>query len=84
MQSIRPQNLTDRELLNHAYMVGYDKLPEEWAVELAKRLEAWVSGDERSIVADDGTYQRGYDAGYNEGYDEGYAQGSDNSADDGK
>ncbi len=80
MQGIRPQNLTDRELLNHAYMTGYGKLSEECVVELAKRLEAWVSGDERSAEYDD----ENYDRGYNKGYEEGYAQGRDDSEDDGK
>lgn len=40
MQGIRPQQLTNRELLNYAYLTGYDKLPPEWVEELCTRFEA--------------------------------------------
>ena len=39
MQGIRPQGLTNQELLNYAHLFGYDKLTPEWVAELAKRLE---------------------------------------------
>lgn len=81
MQGIRPQQLTDRELLNHAHITGHDKLPAEWVTALADRLEAWVSGDEKSV---DDRYDEGYEAGQRDGYEEGYAQGADDSEDDGK
>ena len=45
MSSLRPQNLTDRELLDYAHLTGYDKLPPEWVEELAKRLEATQKKD---------------------------------------
>jgi hypothetical protein len=39
MQSIQPRNLTNAELLHHAYMQGYDKLPVDWITEIIKRFE---------------------------------------------
>ena len=81
MQGIRPQKLTHRELLDYAHLTGYDKLSAEWVGELATRLEAWVSGDEKSI---DDRYNEGYEAGSRDGYEEGYAQGSTDAEDDGK
>ena len=39
MQGIRPERLTNQELLNYAHLFGYDKLTPEWVAELAKRLE---------------------------------------------
>jgi hypothetical protein len=40
MQGIRPQQLTNEELLRHAYIIGYDKLPPEWTEEICKRFAA--------------------------------------------
>lgn len=45
MQSIRPAGLTDRELLQYVWIMGYDKVPPEWVEELAKRLEAATLDD---------------------------------------
>jgi hypothetical protein len=39
MQGIKPQGLTNKELLDYAHLFGYDKLSPEWVAELAKRLE---------------------------------------------
>lgn len=39
MQGLKPQRLTNRELLDYAHLCGYDKLTPEWVAELAKRLE---------------------------------------------
>ena len=38
MQSVRPEQLTDEELLRHVYMMGNKDLPQEWVEELCKRL----------------------------------------------
>jgi len=38
MQGIRPQQLTDQELLDYAHLTGYDKLPPEWVAEICKRF----------------------------------------------
>ena len=39
MQGLKPQGLTNKELLDYAHLFGYDKLSPEWVQELAKRLE---------------------------------------------
>lgn len=46
MQSIRPQNLTDEELLNYAYLQGYGKLDADWTYELIKRLDRMIKEKE--------------------------------------
>ena len=38
MQSIRPQNLTNEELLRHIYIMGFDKVPVEWLQVLVERF----------------------------------------------
>lgn len=38
MSSIRPQQLTNEELLRHIYIMGFDKLPAEWVKVLCERL----------------------------------------------
>jgi hypothetical protein len=38
MQGIRPQNLTNAELLRYAYIIGHDKLPLEWVQEIITRF----------------------------------------------
>lgn len=73
MSNIRPQQLTDRELLDYAHLTGYDKLSPEWVQELAKRFEHLLNNPPEN---DD--YQNGYD----EGYDAGYAQGAQDAEDD--
>ena len=39
MQGLKPQRLTDKELLSYAHLFGYDKLTPEWVEEITKRLE---------------------------------------------
>lgn len=38
MQGIRPQNLTNSELLRYVYIMGFDKVPPEWVQVLVERL----------------------------------------------
>jgi hypothetical protein len=40
MQGLQPHNLSNEELLRHAYITGYDKLPPEWVAEICKRFAA--------------------------------------------
>ena len=40
MQGLQPHNLSNEELLRHAYITGYDKLPQEWVEEICKRFAA--------------------------------------------
>jgi hypothetical protein len=76
MQGIRPQQLTNEELLCHAYIIGYGKLSPEWAEEICKRFEALLDIEDR--------YDEGYEAGRTDGYDDGYSQGANDATDDGK
>jgi hypothetical protein len=46
MQGIRPQQLTDQELLDYAHLTGYDKLSPEWVEEICKRFEALLDDGE--------------------------------------
>ena len=46
MQGIRPQQLTDEELLNYAYLQGYGNLDEDWTYELLKRLDRMIKEKE--------------------------------------
>ena len=39
MQGIRPEGLSNEELLKYIWLLG-DKLPLDWITELAKRFEA--------------------------------------------
>ena len=75
MQGIRPQQLTNQELLDYAHLTGYDKIAPEWVEELAKRL---ANPPEPDLTEDGEAYQRGYDYGY----EEGYADGVDAAEDD--
>ena len=39
MQGIRPENMSDEELVRYAWLTGPAKLTPEWVAELIKRLE---------------------------------------------
>jgi len=39
MHGIRPENLTNKELVHYAWLTGAAQLPPDWVVELIKRLE---------------------------------------------
>ena len=38
MSNIRPQQLTNEELLRHIYIMGFDKVPAEWVQVLCERM----------------------------------------------
>lgn len=38
MPGIQPHTLSDEELLHQIYLMGYDKVPENWVRELAERF----------------------------------------------
>lgn len=40
MQSLRPETLTNAELVKYAWLAGANTLKEDWIAELIKRLEA--------------------------------------------
>ena len=59
MQAIRPQHLTDEEVLRQVYLMGNEMLPKEWVEELCNRLAKALDRD----------------AEYHEGFEEGFAAG---------
>lgn len=79
MQGIRPQNLTDQELLDYAHLTGYDKLSVEWVSEIADRLHNLLISP-----PDTAELSERYQSGYDDGYSSGYAAGCEDSEDDGK
>ena len=85
MQAIRPQHLTDEEVLRQVYLMGNEMLPKEWVEELCRRLANAldVEPEEVECEGECGRWQIGYDEGYedgkgeadNEQYEKGYAAG---------
>ena len=67
MQTIRPEHLTDEEILRQVYLMGNEMLPKEWVEELCKRLAAHI--DNREAV-------------YHEGFTDGFEQGVDHANDE--
>lgn len=44
MQSVRPETLTDSELLDYAHLIGPEELPTEWVGEIVKRsFNGWTA-----------------------------------------
>ena len=62
MQSIRPSQLTDEELLRHVYMLGSVSLPKEWVEELCKRVARLI--DDKATTHQEG-FEEGFAAGVN-------------------
>ncbi len=86
MQAIRPQHLTDEEVLRQVYLMGNEMLPKEWVEELCRRLANAIDHPEEVEVeceGECGRWQIGYDEGFDDGkeeadnekYIEGYAAG---------
>ena len=71
MQTIRPQSLTNEELLRHVYMLGNENLPKEWVEALCQRLAQLM--DKPDINKEDI---------YNEGFEEGFEAGIEHAQDD--
>jgi hypothetical protein len=67
MQTIRPQQLTDEELLRQVYLMGNDLLPKEWVEELCTRLAKAI--DRESDGCPNCSDSR------DEGFEEGFAAG---------
>jgi hypothetical protein len=86
MQAIRPQHLTDEEVLRQVYLMGNEMLPKEWVEELCRRLANAIDHPEEveaECDGDCGQWQYGYDEGYedgkgdaeNEQYEKGFTAG---------
>ena len=73
MQAIRPENLTDEEVLRQVYLMGNEMLPKEWVEELCKRLAQQLDKEPEEVECEGecGTWQLGYDEGYEEGVEDG-------------
>lgn len=39
MQSLQPRSLTNKELKNYADLIGAEKLPASWVIEILRRTE---------------------------------------------
>lgn len=65
MQSIRPSQLTDEELLRQVYLMGNEMLPKEWVEELCVRMALLI--DAKATQSD--RYLEGFDEGFDAGVD---------------
>ena len=69
MQAIRPQHLTDEEVLRQVYLMGNEMLPKEWVEELCTRMARLLDENAAFALADEN------DDKYHEGYEEGFEAG---------
>lgn len=51
MQGIRPEALSNEELLKYAHLKNVDGLPKDWADALIKRFEAYIDQQELAPTA---------------------------------
>lgn len=63
MQSIRPSQLTDEEVLRQVYLMGNESLPKEWVEELCVRMARLI--DDR--IAHQDSHQEGFEEGFEAG-----------------
>ena len=69
MQSIRPSQLTDEELLRQVYLMGNEMLPKDWVEELCVRM---------ALLIDDKTArQHSHQEGFEEGFEAGVNHAND-------
>lgn len=66
MQTIRPQSLTDEEVLRQVYLMGNEMLPKEWVEELCTRLARAIDAKVVEVVEDE-AYERGFEEGFEAG-----------------
>ena len=66
MQSIRPTQLSDEEILRQVYLMGNELLPKEWVEELCLRMARLI--DEKQAANQQG-FEEGFDAGVNHAND---------------
>ena len=62
MQSIRPSQLTDEEVLRQVYLMGNESLPKEWVEELCTRMARLI--DDKINTHQEG-FEEGFAAGVN-------------------
>jgi hypothetical protein len=66
MQSIRPSQLTDEEVLRQIYLMGNESLPKEWVEELCVRMARLI--DEKE-AANHAGFEEGFEASVNHAND---------------
>jgi hypothetical protein len=66
MQSIRPTQLSDEEILRQVYLMGNELLPKEWVEELCLRMAQLI--DEKQTTHQQG-FEEGFEAGVNHAND---------------
>ena len=67
MQTIRPEHLSDEEILRQVYLMGNEMLPKEWVEELCKRLANAI--DELDKFDRETVYHEGFTDGFEQGVD---------------
>lgn len=83
MQAIRPEHLTDEEVLRQVYLMGNEMLPRVWVEELCKRLAQQLDKEPEEIEAYENGFEEGFAAGVehaeeqtdDESYQKGFAAG---------
>lgn len=79
MQAIRPQHLTDEEVLRQVYLIGPDGLPKEWVEELCLRLARALDTEPDWVNRDEENYERGFEEGFAAGVEHAEDQTDDES-----
>ena len=64
MQAIRPQHLTDEEVLRQVYLMGNEMLPKEWVEELCTRLARALDAEPDLNEVEESIYERGFEEGF--------------------
>jgi len=67
MQTIRPTQLTDEEVLRQVYLMGNEMLPKEWVEELCTRLAKALDREAGACDECDDKYHEGYEEGFEAG-----------------
>lgn len=79
MQAIRPEHLTDEEVLRQVYLMGNEMLPKVWVEELCKRLANAIDNHPGANDIEDEAYERGFEEGFAAGVDHAEDQTDDES-----
>lgn len=73
MQAIRPQHLTDEEVLHQVYLMGNENLPKEWVEEMCTRMARLI--DENDAFTGAEYKEKVIDAEYHRGFEDGFEAG---------
>jgi hypothetical protein len=67
MQTIRPSQLTDEEILRQVYLMGNEMLPKEWVEELCLRLAKAIDEEPDWTAREEEAFERGFEDGFQQG-----------------